>query len=66
MTGVGLLYENRIVCEWMNSKDAAQFLGITPNALRVKVCRGEVKSYKLGRFLRFHRRDLQDLLKPNG
>lgn len=59
------LSENLIVCEWLTSKEAAQYLGITPNALRIWVCRGKLKSYKLGRFLRFRISDLKLLLKPN-
>lgn len=61
-----LFFDNRITCEWMTSKEAARYLGISPNALRIWVCRGKVKSYKLGRFLRFHLKDIQSLLQPNG
>lgn len=60
-----LISENRIVCEWLTSKEAARYLGITPNALRIWVCRGKVKSYKLGRFLRFRITDLSVLLQAN-
>lgn len=59
------LSENKIVCEWLTSKEAAEYLGITPNALRIWVCRGKLKSYKLGRFLRFQISDLRCLLRVN-
>lgn len=57
--------ENEIVCEWLTSKDAARYLGTTPNAIRILVCRGKLKSYKLGTALRFRISDLTLLPKPN-
>lgn len=48
---------------WLSSADAAQFLGLTQNALRILACRGKVKFYKLGRRLRFLKADLEQLLK---
>jgi len=60
-----LISENRIDCEWLTSEEAAKYLGITPNALRIWVCRRKLKSYKLGRFLRFRISDLRSLLKVN-
>lgn len=59
-------FENRIVCEWLSTQDAASYLGVTPNALRILVCRGKVRSYKLGTRLKFHLRDLRSLLLPKG
>lgn len=59
------LFENEIVVEWLTSKEAARYLGLTPNALRIMVCRGKVKSYKLGSLLRFRISDLRYLLKVN-
>lgn len=59
------LFENEIVVEWLTSKEAARYLGISPNALRIMVCRGRVKSYKLGSLLRFRISDLRCLLKAN-
>ena len=56
------LFENRITCEWYTTDEAAQFLRLSPNALRIMVCRGKVKAYKLGRRLRFHVEDLTGLL----
>ena len=48
---------------WLSSADAAQFLGLTQNALRILVCRGKVKFYKMGRRLRFLKSDLEKLFK---
>jgi len=56
------LFENRIVCEWLSSAQAALYLGITENALRIMVYRRQVKFSKLGRRLRFHVQDIQSLL----
>ena len=47
----------------LSTFDAARFLGISQNALRILVCRGQVKFYKLGRRLKFSRSDLASLLK---
>lgn len=59
-------FENRIVCEWLSSKEAATYLRITENALRIMVCRGQVQFFKFGRRLRFRFRDLQSLLLRKG
>lgn len=59
-------FENRIVCEWLSTKEAATYLGITPNALRILVCRGKVRSYKLGCRLKFRFKDLRNLLSLKG
>ena len=48
---------------WLSTNDAANFLGISQNALRILVCRGKVKFHKLGRRLKFSRADLESLLK---
>lgn len=46
---------------WLCTRKAAEYLGISPNALRIKVHRLEVKFFKIGRRLRFKKSDL-DLL----
>lgn len=57
-------FENLAVSTvWLSTLDAAKFLGISPNALRILVCRRQVKSYKLGRRLKFLKADLERLLK---
>ncbi len=48
---------------WLSTFDAAKFLGISQNALRILVCRGKVNFYKMGRRLKFSRADLECLLK---
>ena len=57
-------FENLIVGnEWLTSTEAARALKISPNALRILVCRGKVKYSKLGVRLRFCSRDLMALLQ---
>jgi excisionase family DNA binding protein len=56
-------FEKRIGGEWLSTTDAAAFLGISQNALRILVCRRKVKFYKLGRRLRFQEIDLKQLLQ---
>ena len=50
--------------EWMTTKEAARYLGISPNALRILVCRKRVKFYKLESSPRFKLNDLQSLILP--
>jgi len=60
----GSFFENLAVRKiWLSTLDASRFLGISPNALRILVCRGKVKFYKFGRRLRFKIEDLECLLK---
>lgn len=61
-----LFFQNRIVCEWFTTKEAAAYLGVSANAVRILVCRGRVQAFKLGRHLRFRISDLRSLLRPNG
>ena len=49
---------------WLNTKEAAEFLRLTPNALRILVHRAQVKYYKFGRRLRFRENDLANLFLP--
>ena len=58
-----MFFENLEVGEWLTSTEAARFLRISPNALRIKVCRGEVKFKKLGSRLRFCVHELKCLLQ---
>ena len=57
-------FENLI---WMTSKEAAEYLRISENNLRVKISRGEIPvNGRLGRSLRFRRDELDKLLEtPN-
>ncbi len=60
----GSFFDNLAVRKtWLSTFDACQVLGISPNALRILVCRGKVKFYKFGRRLRFKAEDLESLLK---
>jgi len=43
----------RLQLEVFQTKEASAFLGITPNALRIKVHRGQIKAEKLDQKLRF-------------
>lgn len=58
----GQLFENLI---WLNSNEAAQYLRVSPKALRVWVCRGVIIPYKLGRLNRFKRKDLDRLIESS-
>ncbi len=61
-----MLFDNRIWSEWLSTKEAAAYLSITPNALRIMVCRSKIRTYRLGRCLRFKLSDLKDLLLGKG
>jgi len=56
------LFENKIAVEWLSTKQAAEYLSVSPNALRIMVCRDQVKAYKFGSRLRFRLEDLRGLL----
>jgi excisionase family DNA binding protein len=60
------IFENRIDSEWLTTVEAASYLRITPNALRVKVCRKLVRAFRIGRQLRFRLRDLRSLINFRG
>lgn len=49
-----MFFENRIATEWVCTKAAAAILGITPNALRIRKCRGEIECRYFGNQLRFN------------
>jgi excisionase family DNA binding protein len=63
LNSFGKFFENQEVGEWLTSKEAAQVLGISPNALRILACRGRVKFFKLNGRLRFRGSDLKVLLR---
>lgn len=57
------IFNNQI---WLNSKEAASYLRISVNNLRVKVYRGEILiNGRLGRTWRFKRKELDKLLESN-
>jgi excisionase family DNA binding protein len=47
------IFENRIFCEWPNTSEAARYLSISENALRIMVFRGQIKASRIGSRLRF-------------
>ena len=49
--------------KWLSTKEAAAYLGITPNALRIMVHRGKIKTHRLGGRLRFSTPNLGALIK---
>ena len=61
-----LFFENRIEREWLTTVEAALFLSISPNALRIMVHRGRVPVYKFGRRLRFRLSDCRALFERKG
>lgn len=60
------LFENRIDCEWLSTEQAANFLSISANALRILVHRNQIPAYKFGRRLRFKLHDCLTLFQKKG
>lgn len=60
------VFENRIEREWLSTEEAACFLSVSPNALRIMVHRGQIAVYKFGRRLRFRVKDCQALFQRKG
>ena len=54
LTHPDLIFGNQIVPMWASTKVAATILGITPNALRIRKCRGEIECRYFGKYLRFN------------
>jgi len=59
-------FENRIEREWLSTEEAAGYLRLSENALRIKVHRGQVPVYRFGRRLRFRLKDCEALISPKG
>lgn len=51
---------------WLSTKDVAEFLSVSSNAVRIMVCRGKLPAYRFGRRLRFRKRDCLGLLTKKG
>ncbi len=51
---------------WMSTNDVARFLSVSPNAVRIMVCRGLIPAFRLRGRLRFRKVDCLALLKKNG
>ena len=56
-------FENKIEPMWASTKVAAAILGISPNALRIRKCRGQIECRYFGNQLRFNMVYLQSLLR---
>lgn len=55
------IFDNRIECEWLSTQQAARYLSISENALRIMVHRGQIGAFRIGRRLRFKFTDCQKL-----
>jgi excisionase family DNA binding protein len=60
------IFENRIERKWLSTEEAAHFLSVSANALRIMVHRDQIPAYKFGRRLRFSVRDCQALFRKKG
>ena len=56
------LFENLV---WLSSEEAANYLRKTVGAIRVMVCRGQIKAYKWRRRLFFKRSELDSMLNAS-
>ena len=61
-----LFFGNKIEHEWLSTEEAARFLSISTNALRIMVHRDQIKAYKFGRRLRFKMHDCRALFIKKG
>lgn len=64
--GSDQIFDNRIEREWLTTEEAAHFLGLSENALRIMVHRGQIPAFKFGRRLRFRLKDCQALFVRKG
>lgn len=55
------LFDKRI---WMNTKEAAEYLRVSVNSLRLKVWKRQIPAYKFDRHLRFKKVDLDQHMRP--
>lgn len=62
MSNDKLLFENLI---WLTSKEAAAYIRITPGNLRVMICRGLLRPYKLNNRNRFKKAELDILIESS-
>ena len=64
--GKSLFFENRIASKWLTTKEASFILGVSENALRIMVHRGQITTFKFGRRLRFQLSDCEALFTKKG
>ncbi len=60
LAGGQTFFDNRI---WLDTNEAANFLRITVNALRIRIWRKQVIAHKFGNRLRFKRIDLDKYMR---
>ena len=65
---IGSIFDNCVDGKWLDenrltTKEAAALLGISPNALRIKVYRRQIRAEKFGQRLRFKLSDLLSSFK---
>jgi excisionase family DNA binding protein len=65
-SGNSAIFENRNACEWLSTKEAAHYLRLSENALRILVHRDKVRALKFGSRLRFRLVDLEALFETKG
>jgi excisionase family DNA binding protein len=61
-----LIFENRVEREWLSTREAAHYLRLSENALRIMVHRNQIRFHKFGRRLRFQLSDCQALFQQGG
>jgi excisionase family DNA binding protein len=59
------IFENRIEREWLSTKEAALYLRLSENALRIMVHRGQISAARIGRRLRFRLEDCEGLISTS-
>lgn len=52
--------------KFLSTKEAADVLLLSENAIWIMVCRGQIKSFKLGSRLRFREKNCLALIHRNG
>ncbi len=66
---LNMLFENLIEREnnkWLTTKQAAMYLAVSENALRIMVFRNQIPVFKLGNRLRFRIKDCLGLFQRKG
>ena len=59
-------FDNRTEREWLSTEEAAYFLSVSQNALRIMVHRDQIQAFKIGRRLRFRVQDCRRLFQRKG
>ena len=61
-----MIFKNQIECEWLSAQEAARYLSVSENALRIMVHRGQIEAFKIGRRLRFRFSECKKLFSKKG